>query len=743
MPRPTMTQNSIIEESIDKALSERYLAYALSTITMRALPDVRDGLKPVHRRILYAMGQLKLNSQSAHKKCARIVGDVMGQYHPHGDQSIYDALVKLSQTFSARYPLIDGQGNFGNIDGDGAAAMRYTEARMTPAGLALLEGLSEDAVDFKPTYNEEDQEPVVLPGGFPNLLANGSQGIAVGMATSVPPHNLNEICNAALHMIKSPNAHIETLLTHMPGPDFPTGGICVEPLESRLETYASGRGSFRVRARWHKESLGRGRWQIVVTEIPYQVQKSRLIEKLAEGIESRRLSGLADIRDESADTIRLILEPKNKALAADVLMESLFKATELETRLHLNMNVLDAAGRPYVMNLQTVLQAFLDHQRDVLQRRTRQRLDKIAVRLEVLEGLLLAYLNIDEVIEIIRFEDTPGTVLQTRLKLNERQAEAILNIRLRALHKLQEIEIKTENQALQSEQAALQALLASKSQQWTRISEQLKKLRSAYKTDKRRTDFTTPPAIEVDLDSVFIQNEPITVILSQKGWIRTLKGKLEEPESVKYKEGDSAAFIVPAMRTDKLILFASNGKFYTLAADKLPSGRGNGEPVRLMIDLENDHEPVGLFVHNPKRELVVASSDGYGFRVCEEDIIAMTRNGRRTLNVRADVEAVRCVQVKGDKIAVIGENRKLLVFDVQALPLMERGKGVRLQKYRDGGLADIVTFSSEQGLGFLDNSKRQQIVADWHLLQGQRAQVGRMAPRGFTRSGRFAPDRCL
>lgn len=745
--RPTtdkgLPSHDVIEEHIDDALSSRYLAYALSTITMRALPDVRDGLKPVHRRILYAMRQLKLNPEGAHKKCARIVGDVMGQYHPHGDASIYDALVKLSQSFSARYPLVDGQGNFGNIDGDSAAAMRYTEAKMTPAGLAILEGIDEDAVDFAPTYNEEDEEPVVLPGSFPNLLANGSTGIAVGMATSIPPHNLSEICNAALHLIKAPKARIETLMDHVKGPDFPTGGIIVESKDSMLEAYATGRGGFKVRARWELEDLGRGQWQIVVTEIPYQVQKSRLIEKLAEAIELKKVPWLGDVRDESAEDVRIILEPKTKNIEPDMLMESLFKITDLENRVSLNMNVLDSTRTPRVMNLREVLQSFLDHRRIVLQRRSRQRLGKIEDRLEVLDGYLIAFLNMDEVIRIIRFEDHPKQDLMKAFNLTERQADAILNMRLRALNKLQELEIRTEYDKLALEKADLEALLGSETAQWKAIAGQIKELKEAYKSDKRRTSFADQPEIEIDLATAFITKEPVTIVLSEKGWIRALKGTVEDLSTVKYKDGDKEAFHVYAQTTDKIILFASNGKFYTLGVDKLPGGRGNGEPIRLMIDLENDHLPIGLFVHDPERDLLVASTDGYGFRVKEEAIVASTRGGRKTLNVKGDVEALRCIQIQGDKIAAIGHNRKILIFDIEDLPEMARGKGVRLQKYKDGGLADVTTFSQEDGLSFIDSAGRRNSVPNWNELEGKRAQAGRMAPRGFSRTGTFAPDKRL
>ncbi len=740
-------RNAVVEEHIDRALSGRYMAYALSTITQRALPDVRDGLKPVHRRILYAMRQLKLNPEGAYKKSARIVGDVMGQYHPHGDSSIYDALVKLSQEFSTRYPLVEGQGNFGNIDGDSPAAMRYTEAKMTAAGVALLEGLDENAVDFQATYNEEDEEPVVLPAGFPNLLANGAQGIAVGMATSIPPHNVAEICSAALHLIKTPNARIETLMNHILGPDLPTGGIMVEPKENMLKAYQTGRGSFRVRARWSVEDTGRGTYQIVVTEIPYQVQKSRLIEKLADIIESKKSSGLADVRDESAEDVRIVLEPRSKNIDPAVLMESLFKISELESRVSLNMNVLDADGVPRVMDLREVIQAWLDHRRVVLLRRTNQRLDKIAARLEILDGYLIAFLNIDEVIRIVRFEDHPKQELIEAFGLTERQADAILNMRLRALNKLQEVEIKGESDTLRAEQKELQTLVGSDKLQWAAISDQIKELREVYgpKTEegKRRTTFDVAPDLDIDLSTAFITKEPITVVLSKKGWIRAMKGKMDDLSGLKFKENDGLGFAVQAETTDKIIVFASNGKFYTLAGDKLPGGRGNGEPIRLLVDLENDHVPIGMFVHDPERTLIVASTEGYGFRVKEADIVASTKGGKRILNVKGEVEAARVIAAEGDQLAVIGENRKMLVFPLAELPEMSRGKGVRLQRYKDGGLKDITAFSARDSLSFVDSAGRRKDVPDWVQHQGVRGQAGRLAPRGFSRQGVFAPDKRL
>jgi topoisomerase-4 subunit A len=740
-------QTMIIDEHIDDALSSRYLAYALSTITQRALPDVRDGLKPVHRRILYAMRQLKLNPENGYKKSARIVGDVMGQYHPHGDASIYDALVKLSQSFSTRYPLVDGQGNFGNIDGDSPAAMRYTEAKMTSAGVALLDGLDENSVNFSSTYNEEDEEPDVLPAGFPNLLANGSHGIAVGMATSIPPHNVSELCSAALHLIKTPNARVSTLMEYIKGPDLPTGGIIVETKESMLETYKTGKGGFKVRSKWSTEDLGRGMYQIVVTEIPYQVQKSRLIEKLAEVIESKKAPWLEDVRDESTEDVRIVLEPKSKNIDPNLLMESLFKVTELESRTALNMNVLDSTRTPRVMDLKEVIQSYLDHLREVLIRRSKQRLEKIYDRLEVLDGYMKAFLNLDEVIRIIRYEDKPKVELMNVFQLSDRQADAILNMRLRALNKLQEIEISNENNLLISEKETIETLLSSPDAQWSRISDQVKAIKSEYNIKTllgaRRTSFASLPEIKVDLSRAFIQKEPITVVMSQKGWIRALKGHGHDASTIKYKDEDKGSFVLTCVTTDKLIIFASNGKFYTIGADKLPGGRGNGDPIRLLIDLENDHEPVGMFVHNPDRNLLVASSEGYGFKVKESDVVASTKGGRKTLNVKGNSEAIRCVEIVGEKIATIGENRKILIFNIDELPEMTRGKGVRLQKFKDGGLADLTTFKDIEGLSFIDSAGRTNAVSDWTVLQGKRAGAGRLAPRGFSRQGLFSPDKRL
>jgi topoisomerase-4 subunit A len=671
----------------------------------------------------------------------------MGQYHPHGDASIYDALVKLSQSFSTRYPLVDGQGNFGNIDGDSPAAMRYTEAKMTSAGVALLDGLDENSVNFSSTYNEEDEEPDVLPAGFPNLLANGSHGIAVGMATSIPPHNVSELCSAALHLIKTPNARVSTLMEYIKGPDLPTGGIIVETKESMLETYKTGKGGFKVRSKWSTEDLGRGMYQIVVTEIPYQVQKSRLIEKLAEVIESKKAPWLEDVRDESTEDVRIVLEPKSKNIDPKLLMESLFKVTELESRTSLNMNVLDSTRTPRVMDLKEVIQSYLDHLREVLIRRSKQRLEKIYDRLEVLDGYMKAFLNLDEVIRIIRYEDKPKAELMNVFQLSDRQADAILNMRLRALNKLQEIEISNENNLLISEKETIETLLSSPDAQWSRISDQVKAIKSEYNIKTllgaRRTSFASLPEIKVDLSRAFIQKEPITVVMSQKGWIRALKGHGHDASTIKYKDEDKGSFVLTCVTTDKLIIFASNGKFYTIGADKLPGGRGNGDPIRLLIDLENDHEPVGMFVHNPDRNLLVASSEGYGFKVKESDVVASTKGGRKTLNVKGDSEAIRCVEVVGEKIATIGENRKILIFDIDELPEMTRGKGVRLQKFKDGGLADLTTFKDIEGLSFIDSAGRTNAVSDWTVLQGKRAGAGRLAPRGFSRQGLFSPDKRL
>ena len=744
-------------EAIDlkKALEERYLAYALSTIMHRALPDVRDGLKPVHRRIMHAMRLLRLNPDQGFAKCARIVGEVMGKFHPHGDQSIYDALVRLAQSFSMRYPLVDGQGNFGNIDGDNAAAMRYTEARMTDTATSLLEGITEDAVDFRLTYNEEDEEPSVLPGAFPNLLANGSSGIAVGMATSIPPHNAAEICKAALHLIDNPQATVADLLTSVPhpddpdenmvrGPDFPTGGIVVDGFATIRDAYETGRGSFRVRARWEKEDQGRGTWAIVVTEIPYGVQKSRLIEKTAELLLARKLPLLEDIRDESAEDIRVVLVPKSRTVDPELLMESVFRLTDFENRFPLNMNVLSRGRVPMVMSLKDVLREWLDHRREVLVRRSRHRLAEIERRLEILGGLLVAYLNIDEVIRIIREEDEPKPVMMARWDLTDLQAESILNMRLRSLRKLEEFEIRKEHDALSAEKAGIEALLASDAKQWKTVRWEVERIRDRYsgrtELGRRRTDFAGAPERDLgDIHHAMIEKEPVTVVISEKGWVRALKGHLADFSTLLFKEGDALKFAFHAQTTDKVIVFTTGGKAYTLGADKLPGGRGHGEPIRIIIDMENDQAIVTAFVHDPARRLIVASREGYGFAVPETELVANTRKGRQVMNVKTPDEARLVVPVSGDHVAIIGENRKLLVFPLSELPEMSRGKGVRLQRFKDGGVADLKTFAMAEGLSWTDSSARvftrsQAELAEW---LGNRAGAGRMVPKGFPRTGRF------
>ncbi|HXE02053.1 MAG TPA: DNA topoisomerase IV subunit A [Hyphomicrobium sp.] len=727
------------------ALEERYLAYALSTIMHRALPDVRDGLKPVHRRILYAMRELKLNPESGYVKCAKIVGDVMGNLHPHGDQAIYDALARLAQDFAVRYPLVDGQGNFGNIDGDNPAAPRYTEARLTEIANAILEGIDEDTVEFRPNYDGRVEEPVVLPAAFPNLLANGSSGIAVGMATNIPPHNVDELCAALLHLIKHPNATIEKLVEFVPGPDFPTGGIIVEPHEAMLEAYKTGRGGFRVRARWSREETSRGGYQIVVTEIPYQVQKAKLVEKLAELMSEKKLPLLGDVRDESAEEVRLILEPKSRTVDPVLLMESLFRLSELEVRISLNMNVLSAGQIPNVLSLRDVLSQWLEHRIEVLIRRSTFRLKKIEHRLEVLDGYLIAYLNIDEVIRIVRREDDPKAKLIAKFKLSDVQAEAILNLRLRSLSRLEEIEIRGEHDKLSKELRALKQLLKSEDLQWERISEEVKATRDRYSKKtaigRRRSSFADAPEVEIDLAAALVEKEPITVILSEKGWLRALKGHPEDLSKLEFKQGDELKRVIKAWTTDKLVLLTTNGKFFTLEAGALPGGRGHGEPVRLMIDLEENHDIVEMFVHDATRKLLVVSTAGYGFIVSEEEVIASTRKGKQILNVTEPDEARVCVVAEGDYIATIGENRKLLVFKLEEVNEMTRGKGVILQRFKDGGLSDARVFKKTDGLTWVDTAGRE-FALSWSELRewvGERAQAGRLAPKGFPRSNSFGP----
>jgi len=739
MTDPAQAGN-IRETPLTEALGERYLAYAMSTIVSRSLPDVRDGLKPVHRRLLYAMRQLKLDPEGGFKKCARVVGDVMGKYHPHGDASIYDAMVRLAQDFAVRYPLVEGQGNFGNIDGDNAAAMRYTEAKLTAVAAALMEGLDEDTVDFRPTYDGSESEPVVMPSAFPNLLANGSAGIAVGMATSIPPHNVGEICAALDHLIAQPDCAIDALIERMPGPDFPTGGVMAETREAVFEAYRTGRGSFRLRARWAVEKLSHGLFQIVITEVPYQVQKSKLIEKIAELLNDKKLPLLADIRDESAEDVRVVLEPRNRTIEPEHLMEQLFRQTDLEVRVPLNMNVLDKDAVPKVMDLKEVLRAFLDHRMEVLERRSRHRLDKIEKRLEVLAGYLIAYLNLDEVIHIIRTEDEPKPALIKRFELSDAQAEAILNMRLRALRKLEEMEIRKEHDGLSAEKAGLLALLADESSRWSRIAGQVaeiaKQFGGATLLGKRRTELGAAPSAVVVPIEAFIEREPITVILSEKGWIRAVRGHTDNHEEFKFKEGDGLKFVLKAETTDKILAFASDGRFYTLGGDKLPRGRGHGEPLRLMVDLANEAEITHLLVHKPGRLLLVAADAGRGFLVEENEVLAQTRSGKMVLNLEPGEKAAFCLPAEGDAVAVIGDNRKLLVFMKDEIPTMTRGRGVILQKYRDGGAADIKVFTLADGLTW-KSGERERCEKDLVLWLGKRASAGRTPPTGFPRTNRF------
>ncbi|MCH4539568.1 DNA topoisomerase IV subunit A [Ochrobactrum sp. A-1] len=763
---PDDGEEHIERVDLKSALEERYLAYALSTIMHRALPDVRDGLKPVHRRIMHAMRLLRLNPDQAYAKCARIVGDVMGKFHPHGDASIYDALVRLAQDFAVRYPLVDGQGNFGNIDGDNAAAMRYTEARMTEVATLLLEGINENAIDFRPTYNEEDEEPIVLPGAFPNLLANGSAGIAVGMATNIPPHNVAELCSSALYIINHPDTPVEELVTSpeqweelkreaetdpaallkckVRGPDFPTGGILVEEHGNILEAYRTGRGAFRVRARWEKEEGNRGTWVIVVTEIPYQVQKSRLIEKIAELLLAKKLPLLDDIRDESAEDIRIVLEPKNRTVDPELLMESLFKLTELESRVSLNMNVLSHGKVPNVLSLGSVLREWLDHRKEVLVRRSQFRLAEIERRLEILGGFLIAYLNLDEVIRIIREEDEPKQDLMRTFELTDVQAESILNMRLRSLRKLEEFEIRKEFDDLTVEKTDLEGLLASGTRQWKKISAEIKSVREKFgpktKLGARRTTFADAPTHDLeDIHQAMIEREPVTIVVSEKGWLRAMKGHLADFSTLAFKEGDKLKLAFHAETTDKLLFFTTGGKFFTIGANTLPGGRGHGEPIRILVDMENDQDILTAFVHDPSAKLLLVSHEGNGFIVPENEAVANTRKGKQVMNVKAPDEAKLCQRVSGDHIAVVGENRKMVVFPLSDIPEMTRGKGVRLQKYKDGGVSDVRTFALAEGLSWQDSAERtfnrnKEELVEWI---GARASAGRLVPKGFPRSGKF------
>ena len=746
---PPDEHGEVQEIALREALEERYLAYALSTIMHRALPDARDGLKPVHRRILYGMRLLRLDPGTTFKKSAKIVGDVMGNFHPHGDQAIYDALVRLAQDFASRYPLIDGQGNFGNIDGDNPAAYRYTEARLTEVARLILDGIEEDAVDFRPNYDGQSQEPAVLPGAFPNLLANGSQGIAVGMATSIPPHNAAELCDAALHLIEHPKARSRNLLKFVPGPDFPTGGVVVDGAEAIAEAYATGRGSFRVRARWHKEETGRGTYVIVVTEIPWLVQKSRLMERLGELLNDKKLPLLADARDESAEDVRLVLEPRARTVDPALLMESLFKLTELESRIPLNMNVLVKGRIPKVVGLAEALTEWLEHRREVLVRRSRHRLAQIEHRLEVLGGYLVAYLNLDKVIKIIRSEDEPKPVLMKAFKLTDVQADAILNMRLRNLRRLEEMEIRQEDKDLRAEKKSIEGLLRSDDQQWKTVAAQIKEVRTTFgpKTPlgKRRTSFAQAPEHdEAAIEAAMVEREPVTVVVSEKGWVRALRGHVTDLSAIAFKADDRLKLAFFAETTSKLLLFATNGRFYTIEAAKLPGGRGHGEPVRLFIDLEQEADLVAVFPFRGGRKFLVASGAGRGFVVAEDECLANTRKGKQVLNVAMPDEARAIAPVEGELVASVGENRKMVIFPLDQVPEMGRGRGVRLQRYKDGGLSDVKTFTAGDGLTWIDPAARVftlpiKELADW---RGNRADAGRLAPKGFPKINKFGrlPD---
>jgi topoisomerase-4 subunit A len=741
MPDDIAPAGEIRNVAFADALGERYLSYALSTIMARSLPDVRDGLKPVHRRILHAMHELRLDPGAGYKKCARVVGDVIGKFHPHGELAVYEALVRLAQDFSQRYPLVDGQGNFGNVDGDNAAAMRYTESRLSAVARAMLDGIAEDAVDFRPTYDGEDREPVVLPARFPNLLANGASGIAVGMATSIPPHNVGEVCAALLHLIAHPGTSVGELQARIPGPDFPTGGVLVEPPQSIREAYETGRGSFRLRARWAKEAQGHGLYRIVVTEVPFQVPKGRLIERIAALIEEKKLPLLADIRDESSEEIRLVLEPRTRNVEAELLMEQLFRLTDLETRVPLNLNVLDAAGVPRVMTLKEALQAFLDHRRDVLQRRSRHRLAALARRIEILEGQIAVYLHLDEVIRVIREADDPKAEIMARWSLTEVQAEAILNLRLRALRRLEEIAIRRELKGLAREQTGLDALLASERRQWRAVAREIAEIAAEFGGDtplgRRRTALApAPEAVELPAQAL-IEREPVTVLLSAKGWVRLVRGHNVPAAGQKYKEGDGPRFAVPAETTDRLSLFATNGRFYTIPVERVPGGRGHGEPLRLVIDLPNEHDVVALFVHRPDLDYLVAASDGRGFVVSAQEALAQTRAGKQVLVPAEGARARACVPAEGDAAAVVGENRRMLVVDLAEIPTMARGRGVILQRYRTGGLADCKVFRLSDGLSWRQGENRVRSELDLTPWRGPRGGAGRPVPNGFPRSNRF------
>jgi topoisomerase-4 subunit A len=759
IPDPT---DSIKDHPFDSALSERYLVYALSTITARSLPDLRDGLKPVHRRLLWAMRLLRLEpsgpapdilvasperNNTSYKKCARVVGDVIGKYHPHGDQSVYDAMVRLAQDWSLRTPLVEGQGNFGNIDGDNAAAMRYTEARLTQPAADLMDGLDHGTVDFRPTYNGEEEEPEVFPGLFPNLLANGASGIAVGMATSIPPHNVAEVIDAASLLIDNAQVEHETLMTLMRGPDFPTGGLLVDPPSVISDAYATGRGSLRLRARWHKEDEGRGTWIAVIDQIPYGVAKGKLIEQIAQLIADKKLPILADVRDESDETLRIVLEPRARTVDPDILMDSLYRLTDLENRFPLNMNVLGADRTPRVMGLKPLLLAWLGHQTDVLVRRSQHRIDQIDSRLELLDGYIIAYLNLDRVIEIIRTEDEPKPIMMAEFQLTDRQVEAILNMRLRSLRRLEEMELRREHMELTAEREVLKKLVEDPSRQRRQLKKDLAALRKRYTPEQgigaRRTGFEIAgPAREIPLEAM-IEREPITVIMSQRGWIRAMKGHVDlgSTDALKFKDGDGPAYAFHAQTTDKLLLAGSDGRFFTLGADKLPGGRGLGEPVRLMIDLANETGIVALLPARPDGRLLLAASDGRGFLAPMGEIIAETRKGRQVVNLKdkAALRIVRPVAPGADSVAVIGDNRKLVIFSIAELPEMTRGQGVTLQRYKDGGLSDATTLVLAQGLSWAMGGETGRTRTETDLLQWRAARgaAGRMPPTGFPRDNRF------
>ena len=733
MDNKELEKENIDLTSFSKAISERYLSYALSTITSRSLPDVRDGLKPVHRRVLYAMMQLKLNHNLSFKKSARVVGDVMGKFHPHGDAAIYDSMVRMAQEFALRYPLVDGQGNFGNIDGDNAAAMRYTEARMTNVAELLLSEIDKDTVDFRVTYDDEGQEPVVLPSAFPNLLANGSQGIAVGMATSIPPHNINELIDALLHLIKFPNATDQTISNYVKGPDFPTGGVLVEPSESIHDSYKKGKGGFRLRAKWFVEKIKGGQWQIIVNEIPYQIQKSRLLEKIAELMENKSLPMLSDVRDESDENIRLVIEPKSRNLLPEMVMETLFKKTDLETRISLNLNVIDDKNVPGVKSLKDALKSWLNHRQIILQRKSKFRLAQIEKRINILNGYITVYLNLDKVIEIIREEDKPKEVLISYFSINEIQANAILDMRLRSLRKLEEIELKKELSDLQNELDEINKILNSEDNQWKQIYTDIKNLKKEFvEIGERRTLIEDLPVVDDFDEDQFITKEPITIILSEQGWIRSQKTHLSDDIEIKYREGYKEKFRVHAFTTDKIIFFADNGRSFSVAANKLPSGRGFGEPISLTFDIKADVKIISCFPLF-KGYLIVAADKGHGFKINADNIIAQTKSGKHIINVKGDNKAKVCKKIDGDTIAVVGNNRKLILYSIDEVPELNKGKGVILQRYKDGTLSDILSFNKVDGISWKMNGGRQRTEKDLLTWEGKRGGAGKMVPNGFPR----------